>query len=173
MKHIRVWSLVAALLLFGCGCGKTVPANDVVSTYKQFLASENANGIQRYALYDISNDGIAELIVEDTTFKVFTFNETGVALAYEAASSYDKDSLKVVKQGIVQSKQTDAGIQYVYTSFTTDCRPENSLFTDANSDDPEAVYLFNGHSTTKEEWQSLTAPILSQNAVNLEWQTRE
>ncbi len=152
----------------------TVDGESKLSVNDLQTLSGNA-GVERYAFYDITNDGIPELITESLTVDVFSYQDGAIVLLYAEPATRTGSQVSVLESNAIFAKTETTGTTYRYTTFNTDGRPETLTFFDANSDAEDAPYTFNGHATTKEEWETAVAPFLAeaQKTADLNWQTAE
>lgn len=165
--------------------------DSAISAYNQFLvgtiaAQDNQNqslyitemfdsfyqpGINQFTTYDINSDGTPELHTIGEVFTVFSFKDNRVIKLYESNSGFDT-YLLLTSPGLMSIKKT-TGSLYRYVTIGPDLSVETIEFFDAESNLPNAPYLFNNCSVEKKEFEHLTEKyfIALENPAPVQWRT--
>lgn len=142
--------------------------NNAVKAYNDFLTSELPTGmieyedynyysyIERYALYDITRDGLPELFTFINSGgmhkDVYTYkNGQVVQLSDSFGNSYHGPD-KVLKCGMVANEHFSTGGTYFFTTYYPDGTTEDVSFSNGWNSEGQMIYWIGRNSVTEEEY---------------------
>ncbi len=169
---------------------KSESYNAAITAYNQFLSGtiaaksnndsvyinemQNSSlqpGINRFALFDMNQDGIPELHTQGNTYAIFSFLNNNVIAVYENDAGFD--TYLLLKKPALMSIKNSTGITYRYTTIDSLLSATTIEFFDADSDSDDAPYYFNNTAVTKEQFEQLSKEYLelSKEPVTIRWYT--
>ena len=89
--------------------------HDTIFYVSDLYATVNDKGIKRYALADVTGDGVPELITEGYSMSVFTYQSGRLLRLYESRAGACKTLL--LSNGCLWEERCGAGVTYWYTKF--------------------------------------------------------
>lgn len=134
-----------------------------------FSQIDSQRGIDRFALYDVTGDGVPELITSSLTYSIFTYQGDRLLWIYESPVNVMNGSVTILENGAVLSAHTSTGVFYEYATFASDNTPSRTAF-DCLESEEFSVYHFRGQEVTKDEWDTLTKDIFALKSAELTWQ---
>ncbi len=136
--------------------------------------SDGQSGIDRYALFDVNNDGIPELFIDAAIDHILAFD--GVNLA-EWYSSMSWMGIQLLKNGAVLDIHSSTGVFYNYLTFGPGGIEKFIHFSSPPKGESGQFYYYGegesepSQKVSKDEWETLTKPYLEQaeKTVTLNW----
>lgn len=126
------------------------------------------SGVDSFSLYDVTSDGLPELLIRSSVFTVITVSDNRLTLLLQEPAEYE--TTEILKNGAILSKHAESGIMYRYITFK-DLKPEIIEFFDAQSDNENAPYSYAKGTVTKTDYERLISPFASyiHDPVALDW----
>lgn len=146
--------------------------NAAMKAYNEYVAQQAANkdyiygketnwkSTYRYALYDITGDGIPELFDyygAMIPISVHTYVNGQVQQLDDSFSIYES---KLLSSGYSCNRHSSTAISYSFTKYNRDSSTENFHFSHGWGSGDEEKFWINGEEVTKEEYMEFSRPYL-------------
>ncbi len=136
--------------------------------------SDGQSGIDQYALNDVNNDGIPELIIDAAIDHILAFDGEEIEEWY---SSMSWMGFRLLENGAVVDIHSSVGVFFNYLTFGSDGIEKFIHFSSPpEGESGQSYYFGEGESeppqkVSKDEWETLTKPYLEQaeKTVTLNW----
>ena len=131
-------------------------------------ATVNDRGIKRYALADVTGDGVPELITEGYSMSVFTYQSGRLLRLYETAAGMER---KILSNGYLWEQRLGGGNTYCYTKFFEIGTTRTVEFGDPGYDTDDKKYHVDGVWMNKTDFDAKTATYFAnaQSSALLIW----
>ena len=159
-----------------------------MNAYNDFLQNQNGEGpeeIYKFAFYDVTGDGIAELHAISDHHSIYTYSGGEVVELYTSGANFQNADIVLLENKALFVSFFSLGTRYyTYTTFTDSVVSsihfwydvDESFFDDDCPSEKEFEYSvshsFDEKSVSKAEWELLTKDILALKKANIEWQRK-
>lgn len=127
---------------------------DTIFYVSDLYATVNDKGIKRYALADVTGDGVPELITEGYSMSVFTYQSGRLLRLYETAAGMER---KILSNGYLWEQRLGGGNNYRYTKFFEIGTTHTVEFGDPGYDTDDKKYHVDGVWMNKADFDAKTS----------------
>lgn len=127
---------------------------DTTFYVSDLYATVNDSGIKRYALADVTGDGVPELITEGYSMSVFTYQSGRLLRLYETAAGMER---KILSNGYLWEQRLGGGNNYRYTKFFEIGTTRTVELGDPGYDTDDKKYHVDGVWMNKTDFDAKTA----------------
>ena len=127
---------------------------DTMFYVSDLYATVNDKGIKRYALADVTGDGVLELITEGYSMSVFTYQSGRLLRLYETAAGMER---KILSNGYLWEQRLGGGNNYRYTKFFEIGTTRTVEFGDPGYDTDDKKYHVDGVWMNKADFDAKTS----------------
>ena len=127
---------------------------DTMFYVSDLYATVNDKGIKRYALADVTGDGVPELITEGYSMSVFTYQSGRLLRLYETAAGMER---KILSNGYLWEQRLGGGNNYRYTKFFEIGTTRTVEFGDPGYDTDDKKYHVDGVWMNKADFDAKTS----------------
>lgn len=127
---------------------------DTIFYVSDLYATVNDKGIKRYALADVTGDGVPELITEGYSMSVFTYQSGRLLRLYETAAGMER---KILSNGYLWEQRLGGGNNYRYTKFFEIGTTRTVKFGDPGYNSDKNEYYVDGVWMNKADFDAKTS----------------
>ena len=127
---------------------------DTTLYVSDLYATVNDKGIKRYALADVTGDGVPELITEGYSMSVFTYQSGRLLRLYETAAGMER---KILSNGYLWEQRLGGGNNYRSTKFFEIGTTRTVEFGDPGYDTDDKKYHVDGVWMNKTDFDAKTS----------------
>ena len=142
--------------------------------YQHTCISDGKEGIDTYALYDVTGDGVPELHLKSMSYEILMCQKRELVTIYESGTNGQHGPITLLENGAMFEEHTTFETMYTYTTFDSDGTTNKTEFGLLEyEDETQSEYWFgdSNKKVTKQEFDELTKDIFAaaEKKAELNW----
>ena len=142
--------------------------------YQHTCISDGKEGIDTYALYDVTGDGVPELHLHFMGYEILMCQNGKLVTIYDSRTNLQHGPITLLENGAMFEEHTTFDTMYTYTTFNADGTTNEIQFELLEYPEEEKernTYYFEGRKVTKQEFDELTKEIFAaaRKKAELNW----
>lgn len=157
------------------GMLSSTSTNGEIYVYQRLRGGDGKEGIDDYAFYDVTGDGVPELHLRFTGYTILMYRDAYLFAIYESGTNGQHGPIALLENGAMLEKHTTFETRYTYTTFNDDGISNKTEFGffENPEDETQNEYWFGEYDkkVTKEEFDELTKDIFAaaEKKAELDW----
>ncbi len=142
--------------------------------YQHTRIGDGKEGIDDYALYDVTGDGVPELHLKFMGYEILMYQNGVLVTIYESGTNFQHGPICLLENGAMLEEHTTFETMYTYTTFNADGTSNEIEFDFIEYPEDEMEnnsYRFEGRKVTKQEFDELTKEYFeeAEKKIELDW----
>ena len=142
--------------------------------YQHTRIGDGKEGIDDYAFYDVTGDGVPELHLRFMGYEILMYRDAKLVTIYESGTNGQHGSVCLLENGAMLEEHTTFETMYTYTTFDSDGTTDKTEFGLLEyEDETQSEYWFGDSSkkVTKQGFDELTKDIFAaaEKKAELDW----
>ena len=142
--------------------------------YQHTRMGDGREGIDDYAFYDVTGDGVPELHLKSMGYEILMCQKRELVTIYESGTNGQHGSVCLLENGAMLEEHTTFETMYTYTTFDSDGTTDKTEFGLLEyEDETQSEYWFgdSNKKVTKQEFDELTKDIFAaaEKKAKLDW----
>lgn len=143
--------------------------------YQHTRMGDGKEGIDDYAFYDVTGDGVPELHLKSMGYEILTCQKRELVTIYESGTNGQHGPIVLLENGAMLEEHTTFETRYTYTTFNADGTSNKTEFGffENPEDETQNEYWFGEYDkkVTKEEFDELTKEYFAaaEKKAELDW----
>ncbi len=142
--------------------------------YQHTCISDGKEGIDTYALYDVTGDGVPELHLHFMGYEILMCQNGKLVTIYDSRTNLQHGPITLLENGAMLEEHTTFETMYTYTTFDSDGTTDKTEFGLLEyEDETQSEYWFgdSNKKVTKQEFDELTKDIFAaaEKKAELDW----
>ena len=142
--------------------------------YQHTRMGDGREGIDDYAFYDVTGDGVPELHLKSMGYEILMWQKRELVTIYESGTNFQHGPIALLENGAMLEEHTTFETMYTYTAFDSDGTTDKTEFGLLEyEDEAENEYWFGEYDkkVTKQEFDELTKEYFAEaeKKAELDW----
>ena len=157
------------------GMLSSTSTNGEIYVYQRLRGGDGKEGIDDYAFYDVTGDGVPELHLRFTGYTILMYRDAYLFAIYESGTNGQHGPIVLLENGAMLEEHTTFETMYTYRTFNADGTSNKTEFGffENPEDETQNEYWFGEYDkkVTKEEFDELTKDIFAaaEKKAELDW----